>query len=159
MKLFAIALLTLALALSASAATPIDTVAQLYRVSAWEAIFTEPDWTEQQLIDQPAAVLQKYFDEQLSKLILRDRECVAKTQEICRLDFDPIWDSQDPGAEDLKVLPGPRPNTVKVEFLYPGDGEKIQLVYRMTKTPKGWRISDIEYKGGLSLLKILSAKL
>ena len=47
----------------------VEIVAQLYRYFAWEAVIVEPDATESGLIDQPRAVLERYFDSNLSTLL------------------------------------------------------------------------------------------
>lgn len=136
-----------------SANSPETTVLKFYRDFAWEAVMDVPGWDG--LIDQPKNVLGQYFDERLTFLILRDRECAKKNGQ-CRLDFLPIWASQDPGAGDLKVEKSGEADCVLVTFRYPSTNEKIQLKYRISETPKGWRISDI--KGpDWSLLSILES--
>lgn len=136
----------------------VQIVAQLYRDFAWEAIIDEPGWDGHNLLDQPRLVLERYFDHNLASLILKDRQCEIQTHEICRLDFSPIWASQDPGASETKIISGATPNIVSVKFRYPSDGTKIELSYRMVKTNAGWRIADIRYSSGSTLLSILSAK-
>lgn len=133
--------------------SPQGTVLKLYRDFAWEAVMDVPGWDG--LMEQPRKVLDQYFDERLTSLILRDRACVDKKGEECRLDFLPIWASQDPGAYELEVEPSDR-NFVSVKFLYPSTHEKVELKYRLTETPKGWRISDI-IGPDWSLLNILTA--
>jgi len=129
------------------------TVLKLYRDFAWEAVMDVPGWDG--LMDQPRKVLDQYFDEKLTSLILRDRACAEK-KGMCRLDFCPIWASQDPSAGDLQVEPSDKPNYVSVKFRYPSTNEKVELKYRLTQTPKGWRISDI-IGPDWSLLNILTA--
>jgi hypothetical protein len=136
---------------------PEDTVARMYKDFAWEAVIDEPRWDGEQLIEQPEPILRRYFDDRLTALILRDRACVAKSHEICRLNFDPIWASQDPGATELKVFPATSSNIVQVQFRYPGDKARIKLSYRMMRTARGWRIADIEYPSSRSLSMILGA--
>jgi hypothetical protein len=111
------------------------------------------------LIEQPRAVLRRYFDDSLTNLILEDRACAERTHEICRLDFSPIWDSQDPAASGLKVSATKDPSVVRVTFRYPGNNELMDLSYRMTKTKDGWRIHDIAYDSHASLLSLLRAKM
>lgn len=136
----------------------IQVVAQLYRDFAWEAIIDEPEWVGHDLLDQPRLVLERYFDHDLATLILQDRQCATRTHEICRLDFSPIWASQDPGASEIKIVADVRPDIVSVKFRYPSDGTKIKLSYQMVETNIGWRIADIRYSSGSTLLSILSAK-
>jgi hypothetical protein len=69
----------------------------------------------------------------------------------------PIWASQDPTAVDLSIEKTKKEDIIKVRFRYPSNNEKIELNYRVTKTPKGWRISDIAGKDW-TLLAILSSQ-
>jgi hypothetical protein len=139
---------------------PEDVVAWLYRDFAWEAVmFYGPFEEQDSLLEQPSEILERYFSEELTLLILKDRKCVEESGLICRLDFDPIWASQDPGADDLKISPGDDFGAVSVQFIYPSNREKIRLVFKTEKTEKGWRISDIVYERKertFSLLGILS---
>jgi len=132
-------------------------VARLYKDFGWEAKAGQS--ARPGLIDQPRPVLSRYFDDSLTTLILKDRECAERTHEICRLDFSPIWDSQDPAAERLNVFGTKEPAVVKVTFRDPGSGLVTEMSYRMTKTPEGWRIHDISYRSHASLLTILRAKM
>jgi hypothetical protein len=136
---------------------PEDVIAWVYRDFAFDAIM-QSYWKNASLIEQPKSTLLLYFTEELASLILEDRRCVKETHEICNLDFDPIFASQDPGASDLKISPADKSNTVHVEFTYPGNGEKIRLVYKVQKTDSGWRIRDIIYSDFGSLRKLLSDK-
>ena len=141
-----------------SGTTAVELVARLYRDFAWEAVIDEPEWRKHELLNQPQTVLARYFDSNLTALIRRDRRCVATTREICNLDFSPIWASQDPGASGLKIVAGPTPEIVNVSFRYPGNGTKVELSYRTVKTRAGWRIADIRYGDGSSLVSVLSVK-
>jgi len=133
---------------------PEDVVAWLYRDYAFDAIMSEY-WKDASLIQQPENILRLYFTNELTSLILKDRQCVERTHEICNLDFDPIFASQDPGAADLKISPLDSSGVVHVQFTYPSNGEKINLSYAVVKTKSGWRIKDIIYKEGRSLGKLL----
>jgi hypothetical protein len=132
--------------------SPEGIVFKLYRDYAWEAVMAAG---YDGLMQQPPQTLKQYFDDNLTTLILRDRKCSEKG-EICRLDFDPVWASQDPAAVDLIVEKTKKKDTIKVKFRYPSNNEKIELKYRVIQTPRGWRISDISGKDW-SLLAILSA--
>lgn len=134
---------------------PVTIVHQLYRDFAWEAVIIQPE--DKGLLDQPRATLARYFDPKLVDLILKDRECKARTKEICKLDFSPLWDSQDPGASDMKIA-SDKGNTVIVEFQYPGNGSQIRIVYQTTNVSGHWRISDIRYRNGSSLVSLLESK-
>lgn len=131
------------------------TVAQLYRDYAWEAVVVEPDAAALVLVEQPRNVLSKYFDDELTALLLKDRECVRRTKGICNLEFSPLWASQYPGATELKVTGAADPSSVTVTFRHPGEKTPTRLQYRMRRTPAGWRIQDIIYDEIGSLVKLL----
>jgi len=130
-------------------------VADLYRQFAWEAVISTPELGELGLLDQPKQVLQRYFTPEITELILRDRSAAEKTGEVPRLDFLPLWDSQDPAAVDLRIALGSSPNGVLVTFSRPNSAGPVRISYRLSKLAAGWRIADIEYSGGYSLAKIL----
>jgi hypothetical protein len=132
--------------------SPEGIVFKLYRDYAWEAIMAGSFSDE--LLEQPQNVLEQYFDEKLTALILKNRVCEEK-KGMCNLDFNPIWDSQDPSAGDLTVEKTDKQNIVSVKFRYPSTDERTELKYRVTKTAAGWRISDISGKDW-SLVSILS---
>jgi hypothetical protein len=163
MGLHAISILLALVASSALAQAPpgrtsaVNIVAQLYRDFAWEAVVQEPEWHGHGLLEQPRDVLARYFDDTITGLLLADRSCVAKRHAICRLDFSPIWNSQDPGASEVKVSATNDSSIVAVSFRYPSTGELIHLSYRMSRTQRGWRVHDIVYATGKSLLSLLDA--
>jgi hypothetical protein len=152
--------LSLASIAAAPAPPPIGAnavVAKLYKDFAWEAVAGHAE--KPGLIEQPRAILNRYFDDTLTALILEDRKCVERTKEVCRLDFSPIWDSQDPNATKVNVVGSSDPAVVKVSFTDPESGTSTTLSYRMVKTKDGWRIHDIDYTSHESLLAILRAKM
>ena len=134
------------------------TVTQLYHDYAWQVVINEPDNAGIDLFDQPAEVLGRYFDQHMVELIVRDRQCKERTHDVCRLDYAPIWDSQDPGARDMKIRATPDPSKVAVDFIYPGDKSRMHIIYVLSKTRDGWRITDIQGSSG-SLRKVLELEL
>jgi hypothetical protein len=101
----------------------------------------------------------RYFDSALTNLFIKDAECQERKQEICNLNFDPIYDAQD--FEDrttgLKISPvKDEPGKFSVTFTNIGTRT---LIYTLSKTREGWRISEIKYSKGGSLKAILSGKL
>lgn len=137
------------------AAEAAATVARLYRDFAWEAVIDEPAAVGKPLVDQPRTVLERYFSKDLAGLILGDRHCRMRTREICKIDFSPLWASQDPGASGLRVAPGATADLVQVSFTYPGDSSKIAITYQLLHSKSGWRIADVLYAGGGSLRALL----
>lgn len=134
---------------------PDEVVVRLYRDYAWEAVIETPLDSSRDLIMQGEPVLSRYFTKELTNLILQDRRCAVRNQGICRLDFSPIWASQDPGATAMEITPGPARDAVTVSYRYPGDNSRVRMVYRLSQTGKKWRIADIEYESGKSLRAIL----
>ena len=99
--------------------------------------------------------LSKYFDKELTGLFIKDDECQKREHGICNLDFDPIYDAQDFDEKTINfqiaAVVG-QPDVFNVTFTNLGTRT---LVYRLTNTPSGWRISDIKYPEGPSLKEIL----
>lgn len=132
-------------------------VENLYRQFAWEAVIARPDPSQPGLIDQPRAGLEQFFTPELSRLILNDREEAARSGEVGRLDFFPLWNSQDPSASDLGVSAGSKPNTVVVSFQPLGAEGKTVLCFVVEETPAGIRIADIEDPSGSALASLLKS--
>jgi hypothetical protein len=112
-----------------------------------------PDWFADK------QTLSKYFDKELTALFIKDDECVKREQGVCNLDFDPIYDAQDFDKEttnlQIAAVEG-QLDSFNVTFTNLGTRT---LVYKLTNTPSGWRISDIKYSEGLSLKEILSQEI
>lgn len=134
-------------------------VANLYKAFAWQALSNANDIFGKPLSQQERPILQRYFDEELASLLVEDRQCIGQTGEICNVDFDPIFASQDPAAIALSIRSAPN-DIVAVEFTYPSSGEKVRLEYQLAKSQAGWRISDIRYPGmsDASLKQLLARK-
>ena len=152
----AISVFLVSLNAACAQSTPRHVVTQLYQKYSWEADPRSTDTDSIPLLNQPEAELARYFDANLVSLLIADRECARRSGEVCRLDWDPIWDSQDPAAEDLTIR-SLRTNAVLVRFRHPYTGEERALEYHLVNTRAGWRISDIRYKNGVSLQKTLRA--
>lgn len=131
-------------------------VAKLYQEFAAEAVIDTQDYSIQGLFGRPKAALARYLDDRLVALVLADRACSARTQEVCNLDFSPMWDSQDPVGTAIKIsaLDASR---VLVELHGPNQRDR-RLTYRMVKTAAGWRVHDIEYDSHESLATMLRRK-
>ena len=138
--------------------TPAAIVTQLYEDYAWEVVTTSS--ARNTLMDEPIAVLSKYFDDNLAQLIARDHECRVRTKEVCKLNGSPIWQSNDPEAFDLSVATNDSTSaTVSFRRRYPQPIDTmVNVRYRMTRTPQGWRVVDILSDDGESLVQMLSAK-
>jgi hypothetical protein len=136
----------------------VELLASLYRSYAWEVVIDEPLPGTATLLEQPASELGRFFTPQLVALLRKDRECAARTREICRLDFSPIWAAQDPRATELRVYRTQEPNKVRVQFKTAPQGNVSVLIYKLAQTAAGLRIDDIEYESGTSLSRLLQAE-
>ena len=160
LRLLLVLLLTPCAALAAQGrdTAAVGTVRALYRAFAWEAGQRPSAPGQLTLVEQPKRELKRYFDAQLVTLLLADRACVMRSESICRLAFSPLWDAQDPVAEDLAIGPGATAGEVLVSFRVPADSSRTRLRYWLTSTPAGWRIRDIEYSHHASLRRLLEGR-
>lgn len=134
----------------------------LYKEFGWVALFAPDPKAEHylgaEITDQPEPVLRHYFDKELSRLIVKEAVCLRQHRgELCNLEFEPLYGSQDPAAEDLLILPHAA-DQIWVEYTYPATRAKITIQYRLRHTAQGWRITDIVYPNAnqLSLKALLS---
>lgn len=131
-------------------ALPVAVVVGLYKDFAWSAMFAPDKQVDAivgpSLMAQSRAVLARYFEPDLTRLLLKDAACWRAGLDggTCRLDFDLLFASQDPAAGDMSFTSEPG-DQVRVSFRYPSNGQKIELRYLMKKTAAGWRIHDIVY--------------
>lgn len=137
-------------------------VYQLYKDFGWSAIFDVSVETElylgKPIEEQSPDILSKYFSPELVKLFLKEAECKQfRKGELCNLEFDPIFASQDPAAMEI-ALSSAEGNVIIVQFRYPSNIAKINLKYQLQRIDNQWRISDIVYLGepSVSLKEILS---
>jgi hypothetical protein len=130
---------------SAAQATPeAKVVATLYRNYAWQAMASQWDLFGPGLADENRTKLETYFTPELAKLLAEDLACKIREQGICNLDFDLLFDSQDPRVWDLNVETT-QPGKVRVEFTDPVSDKKNRIDFRLAKVSGDWRIADIFY--------------
>lgn len=125
-----------------------EVVKDLYKVHAQEM----NDSSNSILSGKSRTKLDKYFDKNLADLIWKD--LTTHQGEVGVLDFDPFYNSQDPDIKNLTVgapkIDGSKA-TLTVSFL--NSGRKDTLKYSLVQQNSTWRISDIGYSDGGSLLK------
>lgn len=131
-------------------------VVAMYRNFAWEALSSDTDLFGPSLVNQSARTLSAYFEPRLAKMIAEDSACQERTQAFCKLDFDLLFDSQDPPLVDLRIAAGPS-NTVEVRFTDPVTQKETLIVYSIARQSNTWRITDASYRGRRSLRTLLSA--
>jgi hypothetical protein len=95
--------------------------------------------------------LDKYFAKNLADLIWKDM--TTHTDDVGVIDFDVFYNTQDPEIKNLSVgaakISGSRA-TVTVKFT--NADVKETLIYHLVKQSAGWKIVDISYGEGASLL-------
>jgi len=104
------------------------------------------------------ALLGRYFDPALLKLYLKDKG--EAKGEVGRLDGDPLYNAQDFEIKDFSVsAPEITGRAARVTVNFKNLGKPTRVVYILSRTANGWKISDIRYDDGSSLKKILEGKL
>lgn len=105
--------------------------------------------------------LSKYFDREMTDLFLKDYACSKRTGEVCNLDYDPIYNTQEISDAEpklqIKKLSSTK-DTASFEVDFDNYGP-VKLTYQLRKTESGWRVSDIVDEEGGSLKKALSQKI
>jgi hypothetical protein len=132
-------------------------VARMYQDYSWETDDSIPAGRHP-LFSAPAETLREYLDSALTRAVLADRACQIRTHEECNLDFDPLWDSQDPTGASVQVLPAHDSTRVDARIGYRASTELHVVRYRMRRVGTGWRIADMSGEGWPSLLKTLTQR-
>ncbi|MBC3875423.1 DUF3828 domain-containing protein [Undibacterium flavidum] len=132
-----------------------------YKEYAWIVVFGV-DSTSKSLIslNQESLVkLRRIFTDELALAIFNDAQCARKTKEVCALDFDILFDSQDPDARDLTIRSKTK-QLVEVCFIEQTTKRRcLEFVGVSGNGKKGEQIYDIKYdQTGRTLRKILKLK-
>ena len=155
MRFLLVLLVSFLTAAISSAADPSakDLVAKLYQVHR----------SKHDPLDE-TQLLGRYFDAALLKLYLKDKR--EAKGEVGRLDGDPLYNAQDIQIKDFSISApesagGPSRTGIetRVTVHFKNLGQPARVIYVLSRTSDGWRISDIRYDDGSSLKKILEGKL
>lgn len=109
LMLFLLGALVMSCSVNAVESSVDAVVYRLYKDFGWTAIFDGTVIEEEERLGKPIAwqtfnVLNRYFTPELSKLILKEARCrISKRGELCNLEFDLMFASQDPAATDLLI--------------------------------------------------------
>lgn len=99
------------------------------------------------------ARVDRYFAKATADLIWKD--ATDPRTETGALDADPLYNSQDPQPKNFAVgQPKIENDTATVGVSFVNFGAKEVVTYRLVKENSAWKIADIEYKDGRTLLKI-----
>lgn len=127
----------------------------LYQRYAWVAVFSvDPPAGKVPLAKASRKELSEVFAPDLALAIWNDSRCAEKRGEICVLDFDVLFDSQDPTARDLVIEPGKQAAEAQVCFKDAADARRC-LTFNGVAINGAIRIADIRYAGGQSLRQML----
>jgi hypothetical protein len=126
----------------------------------WHAVASQRDLFGEDLAHQSKAVLETYFAPTLAGLLVKDAACQMRVQGICNLDFDPLFDSQDPRVTDLEVARA-SPGTVSVVYKDAVDGKTTRIDFEVARVAGKWKITDVVYRRpeNTSLKQVLSRKI
>jgi len=99
------------------------------------------------------ALVDKYFDKNLADLIWKDAN--ESAGEVGAIGFDPLYNAQDANIKNF-ALASPRVNGEKatVAVSFENYKEKKTVMYTLARQKSDWKISDIDYGDGSTLLGI-----
>jgi hypothetical protein len=129
-----------------AATSPTKVVTDLYRAHNGKA---DP-------LQYPASkkLLGAYFEKGLLSLFLKDES--ESKGEVGKLDFDPLYAAQDFDIKDLSVaLVAEQKDSAEVAASFKNIGTSEKIVFLLSPTAQGWRITDIKYSDGSTLKGIL----
>jgi Protein of unknown function (DUF3828) len=99
------------------------------------------------------ALVERFFDKPLADAIRKD--AADAKGEVGAMDADPLYDAQDMDIKKFAIGAAEMTGeTAKVVVSFENLGEKTAVTYLLVKRAVGWRISDIQYGEGPSLLAI-----
>jgi hypothetical protein len=99
-------------------------------------------------------LLGAYFEKGLLSLFLKDQ--AESKGEVGKLDFDPLYAAQDFEIKDFSVaLVTQKKDSAEVAASFKNMGKNEKIVFLLSNTAQGWRITDIKYFNGLTLKGIL----
>jgi hypothetical protein len=99
-----------------------------------------------------AAQLRRYFTADLVSLVEADEKAAEKRGDVPTLDGDPFIDAQDWQVTNLKIhVDFQTATAAKATVTFENVKEPKVVQLDLVNTPKGWRISDIFWKGDGSL--------
>jgi hypothetical protein len=129
-----------------AAASPTKVVSDLYSAHSGKA---DP-------LRYPASkkLLGAYFEKGLLSLFLKDQS--ESKGEVGKLDFDPLYAAQDFKIKDFSVvLVTQRKDSAEVAASFKNMGTSERIVFLLSTTVQGWRITNIKYTDGRTLKGIL----
>ncbi|HEY9282932.1 MAG TPA: DUF3828 domain-containing protein, partial [Pyrinomonadaceae bacterium] len=100
------------------------------------------------------ARVDKYFEKGLADLIWKD--AVESKGEVGALGADPLYDAQDSEIKKFAVgKVSQSDDKAEVAATFENFGKKQRIVYRLVAAGTDWKIADIVYGNGTTLLRML----
>ena len=97
------------------------------------------------------ALVDKYFTRSLGDLIWKDAR--SSKGEVGVIDGDPLYDAQDMEIKNFAIGQASVENgKAKVPVTFENLGDKKTLIFTLVNSSSGWRISDIDYGEGRTLV-------
>lgn len=140
---FAIRLITLLVATYSAnlfAQTPCLTSEQIAKVTVVQSTY------------QAGALKPALLSHSLRVFMRADQKCAQK-HGVCQLDFDPLYDSQDPEIERVEYRC--QKDQVIATLFAPNDKPK-SIVFSLVRENGAWKIDDLHYATHQHLKQILS---
>lgn len=100
-------------------------------------------------------VLRHYFDRKLTELILSNQKCEQEELGVCRISANILYHAQDATITDLRICTNLSGEDV-VDVRFKNFGVAEQVKFKLTKVSDRWKISNILYQDGSSLMLMLS---
>ncbi len=114
-------------------------------------LYKQHDAKKSPFFQKDRARIDKYFTKPLGDMVFRD--ATNPVDEIGAIGADPLYDGQDFEIKNFAVGKGTIDGTkATVNVTFSNFGEKKTIVFSLVETAVAWRISDIKYSHGGSLL-------
>jgi hypothetical protein len=99
-------------------------------------------------------LLDQYFEKSLGDLIWKD--AIRSKGEVGLLDGDPLFNAQDMEIKNFLIHKATSDNSqMTVRVTFDNFGKAEQVVFVLVSGPRGWKIADIKYSDGTTLVGIL----
>jgi hypothetical protein len=100
------------------------------------------------------ALLDKYFEKSLADMIWKD--AVSSKGEVGALDGDPLYDAQDMEIKNFAIGDAvTKGDSATVPVTFENFGKNVTITFSLKQVNKVWKIDDIKYMRGDSLMKWL----
>ena len=97
------------------------------------------------------ALVDKYFTKTTADFIWKDATTVK--EEVGALNGDPLYDAQDTEIKNFKIGKADiKDNKAEVLVTFDNFGEKRNITYSLVQENGNWKIEDIKYPGGYTLV-------